>query len=112
MFDAYKVDDNAGDIRKQDTIYIAYTKTKQTADSYIEKITHEISKTYRVIVATSDAMEQLIVMGQGAQRISARELERDLYYIHQKEQAQYTANSPQYRNHALEDIRQLNEENE
>lgn len=109
VFDAYKVNGNPGEIRKQDTIYIVYTKAKQTADMYIESVAHTMASQCRVIVATSDGMEQLIVMGEGAERMSARELERDLHYVHQYELSQYREKSPQYRNHALEDIRKLNE---
>ena len=51
----------------------ADTKEAETADQYIEKTTHEIGRKYKVTVATSDALEQVIVMGQGAYRISARD---------------------------------------
>ena len=54
-------------------IYVVYTKEAETADQYIEKTTHEIGRQYKVTVATSDALEQVIVMGQGAYRISARD---------------------------------------
>lgn len=112
VFDAYKVDGNPGEIRKQDNLYIVYTKSKQTADMYIEQATHTMANQYQVIVATSDGMEQLIVMGQGAQRLSARELEMDLNDTHKQEQKEYQRLQPQYRNHALEKIRKLNEEDE
>ena len=73
VFDAYKVKGNQGEVQKYHNIYVVYTKEAETADHYIEKTTHEIGRKYKVTVATSDALEQVIVMGQGAYRISARD---------------------------------------
>ena len=55
-------------------INVVYTKEAETADMYIEKITHEIGKKHRVRVATSDNLEQIIILGNGATRLSANEL--------------------------------------
>ena len=69
-------------------LMIIYTKEAETADQYIEKAAHEISKKYKVTVATSDAIEQVIVMGSGAIRMSARdfweEIERTRELIREK----------------------------
>lgn len=73
VFDAYKVKGSQGEVQKYHNIYVVYTKEAETADQYIEKTTHEIGRKYKVTVATSDALEQVIVMGQGAYRISARD---------------------------------------
>ena len=73
VFDAYKVKGSQGEVQKYHNIYVVYTKEAETADQYIEKTTHEIGRKYKVTVATSDALEQGIVMGQGAYRISARD---------------------------------------
>lgn len=73
VFDAYKVKGSQGEVQKYHNIYVVYTKEVETADQYIEKTTHEIGRKYKVTVATSDALEQVIVMGQGAYRISARD---------------------------------------
>ena len=73
VFDAYKVKGNQGEVQKYHNIYVVYTKEAETADQYIEKTTHELGRKYKVTVATSDALEQVIVMGQGAYRISARD---------------------------------------
>ena len=73
VFDAYKVKGNQGEVQKYHNIYVVYTKEAETADQYIEKTTHEIGRKYKVTVASSDALEQVIVMGQGAYRISARD---------------------------------------
>ena len=74
-----------GSINKHNNIYIVYTKEAQTADNYIEKVTHDLTQQYRVYVATSDALEQVIVSSKGAMRISARELEILVKETHEKE---------------------------
>jgi len=72
VFDAYKVKGNPGSVEKINGISVVYTKEAQTADAYIEKATYDLSRNHRVRVATSDALEQLIILGHGALRISAR----------------------------------------
>lgn len=71
VYDAYKVKGNPGEIFQYHNIHVVYTKEAETADMYIEKTVHEIGKKYSVTVATSDGMEQVIIMGAGAQRMSA-----------------------------------------
>ena len=71
VFDAYRIKGNTGSFEKVNNISVVYTKEAETADSYIERTTHELSKNYRVQVATSDRLEQLIIIGNGAMRISA-----------------------------------------
>lgn len=78
VFDAYKVEGNIGSVSKYHNIYIVYTKEAETADQYIEKTVHEIGKKYQVTVATSDALEQMIIMGAGAIRMSARNLREEI----------------------------------
>ncbi len=73
VFDAYKVPGGREHVEENAGLLIVYTKEAETADQYIEKAAHEISKKYRVTVATSDAIEQVIVMGSGALRLSARD---------------------------------------
>ena len=78
VFDAYKVKGNPGSIEKKNGIYVVYTKEAQTADSYIERATYDLGKNHRVRVATSDNMEQVIILGHGALRISARAFEEEV----------------------------------
>ena len=84
VFDAYKVKWNPGSVEKYHNIYVVYTKEAETADQYIEKTVHDMHQTppnkgrYRVTVATSDALEQMIVWGNGAQRISALGFKADV----------------------------------
>ncbi len=73
VFDAYKVPGGKEHMEEQAGLVIIYTKEAETADQYIEKAAHDLSKKYRVTVATSDAIEQVIVMGSGAIRLSARD---------------------------------------
>lgn len=73
VFDAYKVKGNTGSVEKIHNINVVYTKEAETADMYIEKTTHKIGKKHRVRVATSDSLEQIIILGNGAIRISADE---------------------------------------
>jgi small GTP-binding protein len=73
VFDAYRVPGGKEHVEEKGGLVIIYTKEAETADQYIEKAAHEISKKYRVTVATSDAIEQVIVMGSGAIRLSARD---------------------------------------
>ena len=74
VFDAYRVKGNPGSVEKYHNIHVVYTKEAETADMYIEKATYEIAREHRVRVATSDGLEQVIILGHGAQRMSAREL--------------------------------------
>ena len=78
VFDAYKVRGGQGAVEQYHNIYIVYTKEAQTADAYIEAAVHEIARHHRVTVATSDGLEQTIVFGEGAVRMSARELKEDV----------------------------------
>lgn len=71
VFDAYKVRGSHGKIERQHNINIVYTKEAETADMYIEQTTFSIAKKFKVRVATSDALEQLIIWGHGAYRVSA-----------------------------------------
>ena len=74
VFDAYKVKGKHREVERYHNINIVYTKESETADTYIERVTHELSKKHRVRVATSDGLEQIIILGNGAMRISAAEL--------------------------------------
>lgn len=78
VYDAYKVEGNTGEVMKYHNIYVVYTKEAETADQYIEKTVHEIGRKHRVTVATSDALEQIIILGQGASRLSAAGLKEEI----------------------------------
>lgn len=83
VFDAYKVKGNIGEVSKYNNINVVYTKEAETADTYIEKVTNEIGKKYQVTVATSDRLEQMIVLSRGAVRMSSNELLQDVMAVHE-----------------------------
>ena len=74
VFDAYRVEGGQGSVNKYHNIYVVFTKEAETADQYIEKTVHRIGRNARITVATSDALEQVIIYGEGARRMPAREL--------------------------------------
>ena len=74
VFDAYRVKGGQRKIERYHNIYVVYTEEAETADKYIEKTVHDMDKKHDVTVATSDGLEQIIVFGEGAARLSAREL--------------------------------------
>ncbi len=84
VFDAYKVQGNPGAVQQYHNISVVYTKEAETADSYIEQTVHKIGKLYDVTVATSDALEQLIIMGQGGTRMSAQGLLEEIIEVTQE----------------------------
>lgn len=84
VFDAYKVEGSPGTIFKYHNIYVVYTKEAETADQYIEKTVHKIGRRHHVTVATSDALEQVIILGQGGHRISAQGLQNEILLAKQE----------------------------
>ena len=81
VFDAYRVQGHQTELFNYHNIHVVFTKEAETADMYIEKTTHEIGKKYKVTVATSDGLEQVIIMQQGANRMSATDLKHDMEWI-------------------------------
>lgn len=84
VFDAYKVHGGQGAVFDYHNIHVVYTKEAETADQYIEKVTNRIGKKYHVTVATSDRLEQMIVWGQGARRLSALGLLEEVEQINRQ----------------------------
>ncbi len=78
VFDAYKVEGAVEKVEQYHNIHVVYTKQAETADRYIERTVKELTKKYRVTVATSDATEQIIIWGAGALRMSAKELKAEV----------------------------------
>ena len=79
VFDAYKVPQGLGAVEKYHNIHIVYTRQAETADQYIERLSFELRGRRRVRVATSDNLEQLIILGHGAERISAQRFHDEVY---------------------------------
>ena len=78
VFDAYKVRGGTREVEKYHNLYVVYTREAETADMYIERATHELAKEHRTRVVSSDGAEQIIVMGHGALRVSARAFEEEV----------------------------------
>ena len=84
VFDAYKVKGGVGSVERYHNLYVVYTKEAETADMYIEKATHRIAKHHRTRVVTSDATEQLIILGAGALRVSSRSFREEVQAAEQE----------------------------
>ena len=107
VFDAYKVKGNPGSAVRYHNIDVVYTKEAETADQYIEKVTHEIGRKYRVRVATSDGLEQLIIMGAGAIRVSAKEFQEEVMAVSEELRQMFSGNRIQpsgEKNYLLADV--------
>ena len=78
VFDAYKVKGNHREIEKVNNITVVYTKEAEIADMYIEKASLDLAKKHKVRVVTSDALEQVIILGNGALRVSSREFQGEV----------------------------------
>ena len=89
VFDAYKVKGNPGSVERYKNIHVVYTKEAETADAYIERFAHEHASRYRVTVATSDGLEQIIIRGAGCILLSAREFEQEVKEKNRQLQAEY-----------------------
>lgn len=81
VFDAYQVKGGREHVEQYHNIHIVYTKEAETADAYIERTTYELAKERRVRVVTSDGLEQRIILGNGACRVSAAEFEKEMAEI-------------------------------
>lgn len=78
VFDAYRVEGHPEETFQYHNIHVVYTREAETADQYIERTVHKIGRKHNVTVATSDGLEQIIIMGQGADRISARGFKEEI----------------------------------
>lgn len=78
VFDAYRVKGSHREVEEMHNITVVYTKEKETADTYIERVSHQLGKKHKVRVATSDGLEQIIILGNGAERVSAREFHQEV----------------------------------
>lgn len=102
VFDAYNIKGSSIRQFKYNNIDVVYTAEAETADRFIEKITHKIGRINRVQVATSDALEQVIILGKGATRLSARELHQEIKLAKKRQREIFIQNKPP-KNNMLED---------
>ena len=104
VFDGHKSKGNLGSVVPYYNIDVVYTKEGETADQYIEKVTQQVGREYNVKVATSDALEQLIVLGKGATRMSARELKIEVEESKQKLREDYIEGPKKGRNYLIDNL--------
>lgn len=104
VFDAYRVVGHQTEIFDYHNIHVVYTKEAETADQYIEKFAHEHGRKYRVIVATSDGLEQIIIRGAGCELLSARELEQEVIDKNNQLLENYQENNEKSRNYLMEGV--------
>lgn len=104
VFDGYKVKGNPGTVMKFHNISVVFTKEAETADRYIERVSGIYSKIGTVRVATSDRLEQIIIMGQGSQRVSARDLEKEIEAMNQQIRRKYTDKPIKKRNNLIDNL--------
>ncbi|MDR0272864.1 MAG: NYN domain-containing protein [Clostridiales bacterium] len=96
VFDAHLVAGGIGSVETHRTIKVVFTREAETADHYIERATYKLAakKTQKITVATSDTMEQLIIMGSGASRISAEDLWTEIETARAETLARYNKTRP------------------
>lgn len=104
VFDAHKVNNGKGSIETYNNITVVYTKEKETADNYIERTAKTLSKKYKIKVATSDALEQIIIMGTGALRVSAKGLYREIQESKKEITKTYIQDRPVKNNMLIENL--------
>ncbi|MGB9814262.1 MAG: NYN domain-containing protein [Thermovenabulum sp.] len=88
VFDAHMVEGGKRVVESINGIEVIFTKERETADNYIEKMVEIYGKEYRVRVATSDFLEQRMVLGKGAIRVSARELYNEVNQLFESRRKQ------------------------
>lgn len=104
VFDAYRVQGHETEMFPYHNIHVVYTKEAETADRYIERFAHENSRKYRVTVATSDGLEQIIIRGQGCGLLSARELQEEIKRVNEKLQEDYAGKGTGNKNYLLDSL--------
>ena len=104
VFDAYRVKGHKTEIMDYHNIHVVYTQEAETADQYIEKFAHENGRKYRVTVATSDGLEQIIIRGQGCALVSARELWEDIHQLRTQTLEAFSQNTPEGRNYPMQAV--------
>ena len=102
VLDAYKVEGHREEVIPYHNIYVVYTKEAETADQYIEKTVHKIGRKHNVTVATSDGLEQIIIMGAGAHRLSARDLRTEIEHTNGQIRENYLEKEQKTKSYLLE----------
>lgn len=104
VFDAYRVKGHVAEVTDYHNIHVVFTAEAETADQYIEKFAHENGRKYRVTVATSDGLEQIIIRGQDCLLISARELKEEIKRVAEENKQQYMENQMGEKNRPMKEL--------
>lgn len=104
VFDGYLVKGSVGSAEKYNNIFVVFTKEAETADHYIEKTVTRMPKEVKIRVATSDGLEQLIILGNGATRISARELKIEVEASNKALRERFIENRPPKNNLLMDNL--------
>ena len=104
VFDAYRVKGRVAEVTDYHNIHVVFTAEAETADQYIEKFAHENGRKYRVTVATSDGLEQIIIRGQDCLLISARELKEEIKRVAEENKQQYMENQMGEKNRPMKEL--------
>lgn len=104
VFDGHKSKGNLGSIIHYHNIDIVYTKEAETADQFIEAVTQQMARKCQIRVATSDALEQIIILGKGASRVTARELKIEIDIVNKNIRETYNAKSDRRRNSLIDNL--------
>ncbi|MGN0413567.1 MAG: NYN domain-containing protein [Lachnospiraceae bacterium] len=110
VFDAYRVAGHATEISDYHNIHVVFTKEAETADQYIEKFAHENGKKYKVTVATSDGLEQIIIRGQGCFLLSAREFQKEIAHANQVLRTDYLEKQKSNKQYMMDDLNESTKE--
>ena len=104
VFDGYKVSGSKGTLETHNKVFVVYTKEAETADNYIERAVTKLPKEYYIRVATNDALEQTIILGKGATRITANELSEMIQVEEKKIRRNYTEKRPVKNNPLIDNV--------
>lgn len=104
VFDGYKTKGNVGSVIHYNNIDIVYTKEAETADQFIEAVSQQMARDYRIRVATSDGLEQMIILARGATRITAKELKREIKDAEKEIKALYETKASGSKNLLLDNL--------
>ena len=88
VFDAWMSDRQTRTEEKRGPLTVVYTQKGEIADRYIERLCDSLAddidlRRVEVRVASSDGLEQTIILGRGANRLSARELTMEMQQLRQ-----------------------------
>ena len=101
VFDAYRIAGHPTEYMDYHNIHVVYTKEAETADQYIEKFAHSNASKYRVTVATSDGLEQIIIRGEGCRLLSAKELKVEMEQANRNLRADFMENKAEKKHRPL-----------